>query len=114
MRSRTTLASISLTGLCAGPELVGVWKRKSRAGLSTGTAMTGVICGVDDGFVGDGRKEALGVGDAIEQAPWDGGIALCGAQAAASGSGLLVSQMGSMTVFQKSSELFCVGCRKKA
>lgn len=29
----------------AGPALPGSWKRKFAAGLATGTAMTGVICG---------------------------------------------------------------------
>ena len=44
----TMLASMSLAGLCAGrgPPAVIAWNRKSDAGLSTGTAMIGVICGM--------------------------------------------------------------------
>src|SRR5579859_1557113 len=45
--ARTTFASMSLLGLCGGrgSGTVRPWNRKSEAAFSTGTAITGVICG---------------------------------------------------------------------
>ena len=78
---------MSLPGLCAGPELRGLVEEEVRCGIEDRHRHDGRDLRCDDGFGGDGRQEALGVGDAVEQAPWDGGIALCGAHGRGVGVG---------------------------
>src|ERR1700683_1809108 len=55
----TMLASMSFAGLFAGRAAFDViaWKTKSDAGLSTGTAMIGVICGMATDPVVTGGRE---------------------------------------------------------
>jgi len=106
--ARTMLASMSFAGFFDDLEL----NRKSDAASVTGTAMTGVICSTTTEAVERGGKP---LSESVTRYRIRHGIEVfcCASRmAAASESVLFCSHTGSITVFQKSVELFVDGCKK--